>query len=325
MIHSIARLKLIEYQAGKLNIDPAGLEDAALFIVNTGNIATFGNGLDDELCRSTIVDFLRRKDQWTPITEVLYDMYPSERENNLSPKEAYEIILNDPGFKYNLNRYYFNLPQGNCLDLCANVTLNREAYIDRDFFHFFFAYRVAKVSHERVKDLLSFVLQFHFNENIDDFAGSISILISKHRDMFDEWKFIFLAELIQPDKKYHDSTNHETFTIKTAVKDIKLYLYLTAELSKMPGVFKIDIEGNIMIQNSKLKGKKSLLLGLVDALISKNYFRTDIVWNREARRLLIKETFGVVIEEKSSLFKNANNENIDKFSKLAHALAVLKM
>lgn len=186
MISNTVR-KLIELNARKLSIAPEVLEDEMSFLIDTNYIAAIDKGISDPTCRPKLIEYFQRKDCWVDIKEVLFEMYPDERNHIQTAKEAYDIISNDPGFKYNLDRFYFNDLQGQCLDLCKGISLGRSTYIDRDFFDFFFSYRLSKRELERVRHFLEYNLLVHFGNDTAEFIKTMTlVIIPKYTELIGE-------------------------------------------------------------------------------------------------------------------------------------------
>lgn len=188
---------LIKFHSNKLTTSTSGLEDVALFLVDINYIAYIDKGINDPECRKMIIDFLQQKDHWINITDLLYRMYPEEQKSNHSNRAAYEIIIADPAFKHDLNRYHFSLSQGECLDLFEKVTLQRNEFVDRDFFNYFFTYRLSKIELDKVKDFLTFSLHNHFENDVKEFSYHLKfVIIPKYSYLLDDDKIKILSTLL---------------------------------------------------------------------------------------------------------------------------------
>lgn len=156
-------------------------ETKALSLIDTNLISVFDNGHRDPICREKLIDYLARKNQWKSINDLFSQCFPMARnEIPLLTFEQKAGIIDGssrplkPEFQsllcgYGDKQLYFNTVQGLYLNLQDNVVLDKDAQIDRDFFGYFFAYRLSKKEPNEILNFLLVTFTVHFNEEIISF------------------------------------------------------------------------------------------------------------------------------------------------------------
>lgn len=306
--------KLINRNSERMNISPEVLEDGICFLINTNYIAVIDHGINDNECREMLINYLKAKENWIEIKDILFRVYPNQKQSNPSNEDAYKIIIEDPAFKYHLNRYYFNVTEGIGLDLSDSITLDKNRFIDRDYFYYFLAYRLSKVELDRVIDFFSFVSFYHYDNNTEAFILDISsrlFLNPKYRRIIGAEKLNILT------KTTGEQTEENDHSFRHAFRTIELYNNLINQLSQRVHGASFDKDGNF---TRRLRDNAKYCVTLVDILIRKNYFRTDIIWTIEYKSEFIEKNFGIKVSTKSSTWKRTHKTLEQQLSMIVHNL-----
>jgi hypothetical protein len=293
--------------------NPSLLEDICLFSINTNYIGYFDKGLEDIECRKKIIEYFSHKNLWRKMEIVFKEVYPADIYTK-------ETMLNDPHFKG--HKYEWNASQGYCLDLTESFLITKNGYIDRDFFDYFFAFRLSKIAISRVLQFLSYNL-------VSQFGGDIITKqnIKNHSDIFSEYFFylkrVMLAEysnLIGQERTliindYISSGSHGSKpkgkTKETVIKEIPLMDFFSSEYEKQKNadLFRTEIIDKILKTNTKLiPGAKAVLNQVVNYL----YYEKKI-WRSDLELLSIAHTL-----KKETGFTKLNHQAYQK-DRIQHA------
>lgn len=160
--------KLIQVTAGE---NATNAETVLKSIININLIAFGDNGINDPGCREKIINFLARKDLWRSIDTLFNETFGElagqfqhltwlQKAEALNGKRALFINGSQPIYPH----LYFNLEQGLYINLKEDITLDKDVIIDRDFFAYFFAFRLSK---RDLGDVIPFLIvnyHEHFQE-----------------------------------------------------------------------------------------------------------------------------------------------------------------
>lgn len=160
--------KLIQVTAGENATDA---ETVLKSIININLIAFGDNGINDPGCRENIIDFLGRKDLWRSIDKLFIETFGElagqfehltwlQKAEALSGKRALFINGSQPIYPH----LYFNHEQGLYINLKDDITLDKDTIVDRDFFGYFFAFRLSKRDLGEVISFLIVNYHAHFQE-----------------------------------------------------------------------------------------------------------------------------------------------------------------
>lgn len=212
MIDRITRM-LVEHHAGKIEASPGLIEDITLFEINTNYIAVFDKGIEDNICRKKLIEYLELKGKWKALPEVLRSMYPEDMSIEVAKPDL--LALPDFKYRYDLGYFHFSSDSKRCIDLAESLTLNKDEYIDRDFFYFFFCYRLHSRQLERIIDFLSYVCKFHFDGNVNDFIYAISnIVVTKYKKLVGPERIRILNDLVSLARQQVTTTSSLTNEVK---------------------------------------------------------------------------------------------------------------
>ncbi len=161
-------------------------ESILLSQINTNFISVIDRGHQDPVCRERLCEYFGRKGLWRSIDELFNEAYPNTKAESslLSWSEKVDLLegRNIPhtgpfhgGLTggYGASQLHFNTPQGLYLDLQEFVLLERNAQIDRDFFSYFFAFRLSKREFNEVNNFLIVNFTTQFGSEINPFMDFV--------------------------------------------------------------------------------------------------------------------------------------------------------
>jgi hypothetical protein len=164
------------------------LEEHVLYSIDTNYIGYIDGGLKDPECREKLIEYYTHKGLWRKMEEAFKEVYPHHEYSK-------EAMLKDDhfGHPHVRHNYEWNVPQGECLDMTEAIKLERTKYVDRDFFQYFFSYRLSARDSARLFDFLT----YNF---IHQFGGDIVTVenIRDHKGLFDAY-YLFLERVIIAD------------------------------------------------------------------------------------------------------------------------------
>lgn len=218
-----AAQKLIELHAGEKS---SLLDDETLFLIDTNYIGYFDNGLTDPECRDQLIDLFSRKNKWLKIS----DAFKTEFDQGVSFDEIKkELEFTRP------NQVHFAEFEGLCIDLTEGITLKKDDYIDRDFFDFFFAFRLSRKDLSRIKDFLSFNLKIHFNSDIRDFKAFLeNVIVLKHATLLGDFHLTALSNILKIGEMNEPNDTPAHATKKYTQAQIALSIYYRQAADSLP-------------------------------------------------------------------------------------------
>lgn len=175
--------KLIMRHSGENSVHE---ESILLSQINTNFISVIDRGHQDPVCRERLCEYFGRKGLWKSIDDLFNDAYPNTKaESSLLSWSAKVDLLEGRNIPhtgpfqggltggYGESQLHFNTPQGLCLDLQEFFLLERNAQIDRDFFGYFFAYRLSKREFSEVNNFLIVNFTTQFGSEINPFMDFV--------------------------------------------------------------------------------------------------------------------------------------------------------
>jgi hypothetical protein len=95
------------------------------------------------------------------------------------------------------------------------MTLDKDRFIDKDYFDYFFAFRFSKIDIAKTHDFLLFTFVNHFNKDIRSFTDFIRfVILKKHKNLIGDEKISIINEILNPtlitENQSVDRTNRES-------------------------------------------------------------------------------------------------------------------
>jgi len=190
------------------------MDDIGNFSIDINYISFLDKGYDDPECRKKLIGFLGDKGCWKKIE--------NEWENICSLMKPEKAVFNedlisklkhDTVFRFKERIYHFNFAQGLLLDLEDSYMLQPNEFIDRDYFDYFFAYRLSKRDLNQLQGFLSFNFHYHFNQDVHQYTAFIrDVILKKHHDLIGKDRFDLISSIFKEDSPATNSINYDNIS-----------------------------------------------------------------------------------------------------------------
>ena len=266
---------LIEKISG---IDAPHVESIALSLIDINLISVSDKGHNDPTCREKMLDFLGRKGYWKSIDQLFIDTLGPHSQDfkHLSWVEMTDIlqgkrsIVMEGGHRLFGTWYHFNSEQGLYLDLQESIILNKDAIIDRDFFAYFFAYRLSKKTHNEVHKFLIVALVKHFDNQVFELIDFCRHeIIPNYRRLLGKNRIEMIRSFIKKIQNKAPYTRAKTIQIKT--KPLNEFFTDGYDGTKCAELFRIHVVHRILKNEGKpVTGIKRKIRFIADLLITRH-------------------------------------------------------
>lgn len=278
-MNSLATQMLIKHIGGE---NAANLEDDGLFLINTNYIGFFDKGLKDPECRKMLIEYFKKKEKWLTIKDHFKAAYEQGATFEAIKKELDYV---------NSHKYHFAEHEGKCLDLTESITLHRKQMDDRDYFAYFFAYRLSKRDLNRIKDFLGYSLNVHFENDIREFIHFLEdVVIPMHKVLIGSDRVNSILKILNVGNPHPLEVKVKSRKIKI-VAEVPLSDFFNEGYAKQENaiIFRTEIVKKIIVVNGKrVPGAKGILNKIVGYL-----YRDCRVWRPDLTLPEISKTLQV--------------------------------
>jgi hypothetical protein len=195
--------------------------------IDTSHIMSVDRGLHDAECREKLKQYYSHKGKWKPLKEIFGVSMYSQPD-----------LANDPDFTRQQEYYVIDSASNSGIDFTAGIRLARTEYVDKDFFNYFFSYRMLKRGLPGLYDFLDFNLQEQFDANFYEFKIYLEkIFIPLFRNILREERIDVINSYLDaraPDQETKNTEEPESFKSYLNLDGQRIYQKLV-EVYSNPG------------------------------------------------------------------------------------------
>lgn len=285
-------------------------ETIVLSLINTNYVSVIDQGTSNPAIRQSLVDFFLRKQRQGSVNELFEKTYPRaeffpEGGEPYSVERKVDILigreklftppfLNKQLFYLSEKDYYFNLAEGIFINLADDYRLDKNAFVDRDFYATFFLYRFRLREAHQLDSFLIVNWYVHFLRDASDFKRflkrEIQPKLESHLNLVvEEFIHRFLIE--------GKSTKSKSQEI---VKDIPLEQFFSEKYEGKANaeLFRSEVIDKILMDKKLVTYPKRVLSQVVNWLIEQRIWRQDLEWKTVAYALKKELRFPILNHQK---------------------------